>query len=127
MRGDCATIANSGTTCCRGSRRPPVPCPRWSNCEQAHESLGARPGIIRPMRLFPTRVSILQMRLFLLLALIGCRATPPDGVPTIEMPDNDPGIGFDDMRYSRARGVILVPGGRSGYLDLVDPVTRRVD
>src|SRR5262249_40146301 len=81
----------------------------------------------RVMRLSPARVSFIQMRLLSLLALLGCRATPPDGVPTIEMPDNDPGIGFDDMRFSRARGVILVPGGRSGYLDLVDPVTRRVD
>jgi outer membrane protein assembly factor BamB len=39
------------------------------------------------------------------------------------MPDrgND-GIGFDDMQFSPARGVI-VPAGRTGHVDLIDPDT----
>jgi DNA-binding beta-propeller fold protein YncE len=32
-----------------------------------------------------------------------------------------PGIGFDDLRYSSALHRVLVPAGRSGRLDLIDP------
>jgi DNA-binding beta-propeller fold protein YncE len=55
----------------------------------------------------------------------GCRQTPPAGTPVIALPDGRPGIGFDDLQFSTTYGV-LAPGGRSGYLDLVDPVTRAV-
>jgi DNA-binding beta-propeller fold protein YncE len=59
------------------------------------------------------------------LALAGCRQSPPAGTAVIPMPDGRPGIGFDDLQFSTTYGV-LVPGGRSGNLDLVDPVTRLV-
>ncbi|MGZ7078416.1 MAG: hypothetical protein ACXVJT_03285, partial [Thermoanaerobaculia bacterium] len=59
------------------------------------------------------------------LLLGGCRQTPPPGTPVIALPDGRPGIGFDDLQFSKTYGV-LAPGGRSGYLDLVDPVTRAV-
>src|SRR5215831_17995998 len=55
--------------------------------------------------------------IFVLVLLASCRASPPDGVP---------GIGFDDMHFSKAHGLVLVPSGRSGFLNLVDPATRRV-
>ncbi|HEX6838947.1 MAG TPA: hypothetical protein VF334_20355 [Polyangia bacterium] len=59
------------------------------------------------------------------LLAAGCRQTPPDGVAVVPLPDGRPGIGFDDLQLSKTYGV-LAPGGRSGYLDLVDPVSRAV-
>jgi hypothetical protein len=44
----------------------------------------------------------------------------------IDMPDGAPGIGFDDLQYSARLHRVLVPGGRSGKLDLVDPDTHDV-
>src|SRR5262249_43808101 len=60
------------------------------------------------------------------VAFVACRATPPEGVPTIPLPDGTAGIGFDDLRFSPALGKVLAPAGRSGYLDLIDPVSRSV-
>jgi DNA-binding beta-propeller fold protein YncE len=54
------------------------------------------------------------------LTIAGCRASPPAGTTVVPLPDGRPGIGFDDLRFSPTYGV-LVPGGRSGRLDLVDP------
>ena len=59
------------------------------------------------------------------LALAGCRQSPPPGTATIPLPNGRPGIGFDDLQLSATLGV-LVPAGRSGNLDLVDPSTRAV-
>src|SRR5437764_1112210 len=39
----------------------------------------------------------------------------------LELPDGAPGIGFDDLRYVPALHRLLVPAGRSGRVDLVDP------
>jgi hypothetical protein len=39
----------------------------------------------------------------------------------VALPGAAPGIGFDDLRYSSALHRVLVPGGRSGRLDLIDP------
>ena len=39
------------------------------------------------------------------------------------MPDASPGIGFDDVQFSVSLGKLLIPAGRSGKLDLVDPKT----
>lgn len=63
--------------------------------------------------------------LVLVLALAGCRQSPPAGTAVIPLPDGRPGIGFDDLQLSKTYG-LLVPGGRSGDLDLVDPVSRAV-
>jgi hypothetical protein len=47
------------------------------------------------------------------------------GAPSvIELPDGAPGIGFDDLRFAPALGQLLVPAGRSGKIDLLDPATR---
>jgi DNA-binding beta-propeller fold protein YncE len=59
------------------------------------------------------------------LALAACRQSPPAGTAVIPLPDGRPGIGFDDLQRSTTYG-LLVPGGRSGNLDLVDPVSRAV-
>src|SRR6267142_3892860 len=41
----------------------------------------------------------------------------------VELPAGGPGIGFDDLRFSAALKRLLVPAGRSGNLDLIDPAT----
>ncbi len=48
------------------------------------------------------------------------------GLTPIALPGGAGGIGFDDLRYSRELHRVLVPAGRSGRLDLVDPATRGV-
>lgn len=53
----------------------------------------------------------------------GDPARAPAAVP---LPDGAPGIGFDDLAYSAALGKVLVPSGRSGRLNLVDPQTLAV-
>jgi hypothetical protein len=64
--------------------------------------------------------------LLLVWSGLACRASTPSGVPVVALPNGRPGIGFDDLRYSRSLGKLLVPGGRSGKLDLIDPSTRGV-
>src|SRR3954462_9351196 len=58
----------------------------------------------------------------ILLALGGAPAAA-----ALALPGGEGGIGFDDLLYSRALDRILVPGGRSGRLDLVDPKTHQVE
>src|SRR6266498_3799332 len=58
------------------------------------------------------------------LAIAACKSTPSgDG---LDLPGGSPGIGFDDLRYSPRLHRVLVPAGRSGNLDLVDPDTYAV-
>ena len=47
-------------------------------------------------------------------------------VTPVALPNGAPGIGFDDLRYAPMLKKVLAPGGRSGNLDLVDPVTLAV-
>jgi len=47
-------------------------------------------------------------------------------VAVIELPQGAPGIGFDDLQLGPAQDRLLIPAGRSGRLDLVDPTTRAV-
>jgi hypothetical protein len=58
-----------------------------------------------------------------LLALAACAG--PAGT-AIDLPEGEPGIGFDDLRYSQRLDRVLVPAGRSGALDLIDPATHVV-
>lgn len=44
----------------------------------------------------------------------------------MDFPEGSPGIGFDDLRYSVALHRVLVPAGRTGRLNLVDPDTLAV-
>jgi hypothetical protein len=43
------------------------------------------------------------------------------GATPVSLPGGSAGIGFDDMRFSVTLGQLLVPAGRTGDLDLVDP------
>lgn len=68
------------------------------------------------------------------LAAAACTGKPtstvaraaPEGdssVAVIQLPGGEDGIGLDDLRYSRSLGRVLVPAGRTGSLDLIDPAT----
>lgn len=46
---------------------------------------------------------------------------------TVSLPGTPPGIGFDDLRYSPALRRVLVPSGRTGRLNLIDPSTLVVE
>jgi DNA-binding beta-propeller fold protein YncE len=58
------------------------------------------------------------------LALTACNPSAK-GIPVV-LPQSSPGIGFDDLRYSPALRRVLVPGGRSGNLALIEPDSRAV-
>ena len=42
------------------------------------------------------------------------------------MPDGQGGIGFDDLRYDATSNTLLIPAGRTGNVDLIDPATAAV-
>lgn len=44
----------------------------------------------------------------------------------IPLPDGSEGIGFDDLGFDAQLGQVLVPAGRTGNLDLIDPLTLTV-
>lgn len=58
-------------------------------------------------------------------ALLFACAKSPEGT-AVKLPDTPPGIGFDDLRYSATLHRVLVPSGRSGRLNLIDPDTLSV-
>jgi hypothetical protein len=60
-----------------------------------------------------------------LACLAGACASSPAG-QRVSLPGGDKGIGFDDLRYSATLHRVLVPAGRAGTLDLVDPDTLNV-
>ena len=45
----------------------------------------------------------------------------------LALPGGDSGIGFDDLGFSSALRRVLVPAGRTGRLDLIDPGTRAIE
>jgi hypothetical protein len=53
-------------------------------------------------------------------------AAEPAGASRITMPNGSGGIGFDGLKFAPSLGTILVPGGRTGSLDLIDPETGSV-
>jgi DNA-binding beta-propeller fold protein YncE len=46
---------------------------------------------------------------------------------SIQLPDGEGGIGFDDLRYSQKLGRVLVPAGRTGKLDLIEPASEKIE
>lgn len=65
------------------------------------------------------------LALVALLAACRAAAAPPAGVP-VPMPGGGAGIGFDDLGFAAGARKIVVPGGRTGKIFLVDPATRGV-
>jgi DNA-binding beta-propeller fold protein YncE len=68
--------------------------------------------------------SRLALGLLVAAGFVSCTAQP-SGTP-VPLPDGEGGIGFDDLRFSAALGKVLVPAGRTGSLDLIDPGTAAV-
>ena len=58
-----------------------------------------------------------------MLALLLAASPTTVAVP---IPGGDGGVGFDDLGFSTAFHRVIVPGGRTGNLDLVDPATHEV-
>ena len=50
-----------------------------------------------------------------------------EAMEPLALPNGEGGIGFDDLRFSPELHRVVVPAGRSGRLDLIDPETRAVD
>ena len=55
--------------------------------------------------------------------LAASTAIAPKPLP---LPGGEGGIGFDDMGFAPSLHLVMVPAGRSGNLDLIDPVSRKV-
>jgi hypothetical protein len=51
---------------------------------------------------------------------------PADAPRSVQLPGGEGGVGLDDLRWSPMLQRALVPGGRTGNLDLVDPQTGAV-
>ena len=66
----------------------------------------------------------ISLSVVFLLMLFACG--PDKSLLFISLPGGDPGIGFDDMRYSPMLNKVIVPGGKTGFLFLIDPSTRSV-
>ncbi len=62
----------------------------------------------------------------LVLTAPGAFAADPGSVSRIALPNGSAGIGFDDLRFAPVLGRLLVPAGRTGTLDLIDPRTHSV-
>ncbi len=64
-----------------------------------------------------------------LVALTATGAAPPKPAPAVlpvTLPGGEGGIGFDDLVFSPGLHRLLVPAGRTGNLDLIDPATRQI-
>ncbi len=59
-------------------------------------------------------------------ALAAALAAAPVVPSPLRLPGADGPVGFDDLRFSAEMHRVLVPAGRTGRLDLVDPETRAV-
>lgn len=71
------------------------------------------------MRHLATVVTILA------LATTTTRAQQPKPRP-LPLPDGAAGIGFDDLRYDATLARLLIPAGRTGNVDLIDPATSAI-
>jgi hypothetical protein len=69
-----------------------------------------------------------HLRTSIVVIFLGLASVLAAGDPTtsLEIPGGQGGIGFDDLRFAPSLNVLLVPAGRTGALDLVDPATRAV-
>jgi hypothetical protein len=60
------------------------------------------------------------------IAFAAAVAAPSPAPSFVDLPGGSPGIGFDDLRFAHRIKRVLVPGGRSGTLFLVDPADESV-
>jgi DNA-binding beta-propeller fold protein YncE len=64
--------------------------------------------------------------LFVVLAGPLAAAAVPS-LSSLSFPDSKGGIGFDDLLFSSALNRVLVPSGRTGMLNLIDPKTHTIE
>src|SRR4051812_35034330 len=62
-----------------------------------------------------------KLRNVLILVVLLLTATP-----AIQLPGGEGGIGLDDLQYAPLARKLLVPAGRTGKLDLIDPATSAI-
>ena len=77
------------------------------------------------LRKFPLailKVSVLAFALAIMLTA----AAVEIALKPLPLPGGEHGIGFDDMGFAPSIRKVLVPAGRSGNLDLIDPETGRI-
>src|SRR5215470_4950606 len=68
-----------------------------------------------------------RVLLFLILLSANMVAAAAPSITPLALPGGEGGIGFDDLIYSKALDKVLVPAGRTGRLDLVEPKTFKVE
>ncbi len=61
------------------------------------------------------------------IALAAVLLATPDAPSPLALPGGAGGIGFDDLVFSDELHEVIVPAGRSGRVDLVDPGTRAIE
>ncbi len=62
-----------------------------------------------------------------LAACLGLLAASTALAPSpLEIPGGKAGVGFDDINFAPALGKLIVPAGRTGDLDLIDPATSHI-
>src|SRR5260370_30631296 len=76
------------------------------------------------MRLKFPRAKLTFSILTLAITLVAARETI--ALKSLSLPGGESGIGFDDMGFAPSIHKVLVPAGRSGNLDLIDPDTKQV-
>ena len=86
--------------------------------ESMDEECDTRSAVSRPMK--NLKYGVLLLFLSMLAASAAITPTP------LAIPGGHGGIGFDDMGFAASSHMVLVPAGRSGNLDLIDPVTKQV-
>jgi DNA-binding beta-propeller fold protein YncE len=57
------------------------------------------------------------------IALLAALLSVAPGAQAVPLPDGAQGIGFDDLQFAPALNRVLAPGGRTGRLFLIDPMT----
>jgi len=62
-----------------------------------------------------------SLRFALLAVLLAAAVSAAPGGKTIPLPDGAGGVGLDDMGWAPSLGRIVVPAGRTGRIDLIDP------
>jgi hypothetical protein len=68
-----------------------------------------------------------SLKYALVLSCVGMLAASDPITPTpLALPGGESGIGFDDMGFAPSIHKVLVPAGRSGNLELIDPDTKQV-
>jgi hypothetical protein len=67
------------------------------------------------------------MKAIAILGLTLTAATAPVALSPLALPGANGPVGFDDLRFSAELRKVLVPAGRTGRLDLVDPESKAVE